>query len=138
MRSCFDTSAFAKRFIFEDGSQKIDELCRKTTAIGPSIICAPELFSALNRRLRDGKLVHSDYISIKETIARELRQAVIITLTNSVISKTIQLLEHHALKALDSIHIACAVEWKADLYITADRRQVEAAQKTGLDIIIIP
>jgi len=53
MRLFFDSSAFAKRFIEEAGSQKIEELCQKASEVGLSVICFPEIISALNRRLRE-------------------------------------------------------------------------------------
>jgi len=42
------------------------------------------------------------------------------------------ILENHSLRAMDSLHIACAVEWKADLFVTADKRQWIAAKQSGL------
>ena len=34
-------------------------------------------------------------------------------------------------RAIDALHVACAIEWKADLFVTSDRRQLIAAQKAG-------
>jgi hypothetical protein len=36
------------------------------------------------------------------------------------------------LRALDALHVACAFEWKADLFITSDKRQFKAAINTKL------
>jgi len=33
---------------------------------------------------------------------------------------------------MDAIHVACALEWQADLFVTSDRRQFEAARNAGL------
>jgi len=33
---------------------------------------------------------------------------------------------------LDALHVACALEWQADLFVTSDRRQFMAAKNTGL------
>jgi predicted nucleic acid-binding protein len=33
---------------------------------------------------------------------------------------------------MDAIHVACAVEWQADLFVTSDRRQFEADRNAGL------
>jgi predicted nucleic acid-binding protein len=33
---------------------------------------------------------------------------------------------------MDALHVACALEWKADLFVTSDRRQLDAAIKSGL------
>jgi uncharacterized protein with PIN domain len=52
MRIFLDTSAYAKRFIKEEGSEKIDEILASADELSLSIICVPELLSAMNRRLR--------------------------------------------------------------------------------------
>jgi len=30
------------------------------------------------------------------------------------------------------LHIACALQWEAELFVSADQRQVSAARKAGL------
>jgi hypothetical protein len=42
------------------------------------------------------------------------------------------LLENNVLHALDALHVACALEWQADRFVTSDRRQFTAAMNTGL------
>jgi hypothetical protein len=41
-------------------------------------------------------------------------------------------METNVLRAMDALHIACALEWQADLFITADKRQLMAAKNSGL------
>jgi hypothetical protein len=38
----------------------------------------------------------------------------------------------NVLRAMDALHIACALEWKADLFITSDKKQLDAAMQAGL------
>jgi predicted nucleic acid-binding protein len=38
----------------------------------------------------------------------------------------------YVLCAMDALHVAIAHEWQADLFVTADRRQLMAAKNTGL------
>lgn len=52
MRVFFDTSSFAKRFVEEVGSDKTEQITESASEIGLSIICFPEMISALNRKLR--------------------------------------------------------------------------------------
>jgi predicted nucleic acid-binding protein len=35
---------------------------------------------------------------------------------------------------MNAIHIACAMEWNADLFVSSDEKQLLAAQKAGLKI----
>jgi hypothetical protein len=33
---------------------------------------------------------------------------------------------------MDSLHVACALEWKAEIFATSDKRQLFAAHNAGL------
>jgi len=35
-------------------------------------------------------------------------------------------------RAMDALHVACAIQWGAELFVSADERQVAAAKKAGL------
>ena len=49
MKTFFDSSAFAKRYVEEPGSQTVDSLCREATEVALSVLCVPEIISALMR-----------------------------------------------------------------------------------------
>jgi len=61
-----------------------------------------------------------------------LRDATVLQVTPSVISRSVKLLENNGLRAMDALHVACALEWQAELFATADRRQSLAAKNAGL------
>ena len=63
---------------------------------------------------------------------KDVHDAVILQVTPAVISFSIKLLETNVLRAMDALHIACAIEWQAELFITADRRRYKAATNAGL------
>jgi len=48
----FDSSAFAKRFIEEAGSDKVESQCSKASALGLSIICVSKIISAPGMKSR--------------------------------------------------------------------------------------
>lgn len=93
MRTFFDSSAFAKRYVLEDGSQIVEDICIETSSLGISIICIPELISACNRKLRDKSLLLKDYHIIKRHLTEEIEDAIILTITPSVVKTSITLLE---------------------------------------------
>ena len=134
MRTFFDTSAFAKRFVEEPGSDKVDQICHDASEIALSIICIPEILSALNRRLREGYIDQDDYVSAKARLTDEIEDIIILNITPDVVNTSIELLEKHVLRTMDAIHISCAVAWRPDLFVSSDRRQVSAAQKSGLSV----
>ena len=68
MKAFLDSSAFAKRFIEEDGSEDVESLCFRASELGLSVICVPEIVSALNRRLRENLLTRAQYDVAKKQL----------------------------------------------------------------------
>ena len=134
MKTFFDSSAFAKRFVDESGSDDVEALCESTTTLGLSVICVPEILSALNRRLREGALVRRQYATAKRRLFEDVRDAEIVNLTGCVIMSSVDVLEESPVRAMDALHIACALEWGAELFVSADLRQLRAAEMAGLTI----
>lgn len=132
MRTFLDSSAFAKRYVEEPGSGAVDELCAAATDLAVSVLCIPEILSALNRRVRERNLSRSSYERAKRHLLEDLQDAVVINLTSGVLAACTAVLEASPVRALDALHVACAAEWGAQLFVSADRRQVAAARKTGL------
>jgi len=134
MRTCFDSSAFAKRSIEEAGSAKVESICSRATELGLSVLCVPEILSALNRRRREGNLTAAQYRQAKQRLIADVRDADIIQLTPSVIATSIEVLEAGPLRGMDALHIAGAIEWGAELFVSADKAQLKAAKKAGLKV----
>lgn len=134
MKVVFDSSAFAKRYIEEAGSEDVDALLQQTDQLGLSILCVPEIISALNRRRREQRLTDEQYRQIKVALSEDVADANILDLTPAVIQQTIHLLEQHMLRGMDALHLACALVWQADLFVSADKRQLTAAQRAGLTV----
>jgi len=134
VKAFFDSSAFAKRYIEESGSQRVDDICRQASELGLSIICFPEIASALARKVREKDLSPASYTRIKYQLAEDVRDAQIVNLTASVIERSIHLLEINVLRSLDALHIACALEWQADLFVSSDKRQILAAKRANLNV----
>lgn len=137
MKVFFDTSSFVKKFVEEVGSKQADDITQKATELGLSIICFPEIISALNAKLRSEVITEETYRDLKNDILEDIEDADIVNLTPSVLEKTTELLEENVLRSLDAIHIACAVEWQAELFVSSDERQVKAAIDSGLKVEFI-
>ena len=132
MNTFFDASTFAKRYVEENGSQLVDDICQEASELSLSVLCVPEIISALNRRIREKRLSREDYIAVKQSLSDDVRDAVIINLTPEVIASPTSLLVASPLRAMDALHIACALESGADLFVSSDKRQITAARKAGL------
>ena len=132
MKVYLDSSSFAKRFIDEVGSDKVEAICAEATDLGLSVLCVPEIVSALNRRRRERTLTQGQYDISMRRLIEDVRDANIINLTTSVIASAITVLEASPVRTSDALHIACALEWEAELFASSDKRQLSAAKRAGL------
>lgn len=132
MKTFLDSSAFAKRFVDEAGSDEVEDACARASELGLSVICVPEIFSALNRRRRERSLTAAQYEKAKRQLLDDVRDADIIQLAVPVVASAIDVLETNAVRAMDALHIACGLQWDAQIFISADRKQLHAARSAGL------
>ena len=132
MKTFFDSSAFAKRYIEEAGSEIVEKCCLQATDLALYIICVPEILSALNCRVRERAISKADYGRLKHHLLEDVRDATIINLTPEVVAQAVKTLERSPLRAADAMHIAAAEAWGADMLISADQRQLSAARAAGL------
>ena len=132
MKLFIDSSALAKRYVLEQGSEVVEELLKKASQLALCTILVPEIISGLNRRRREQILSKSDYRKIRKQLFEDVHDAIVLQVTPAVISRSVRLLETNILRAMDSLHVACAQEWQAELFATADKRQLKAAQNAGL------
>ncbi len=132
MKTFFDSSAFVKRYIEETGSQDVEALYMAATELAVSVVCIPEVISALNRRVRERDLSRRQYETVKDNMFEDVRDAEIVSLTPEVIATCTSILEASPVRAMDALHVACAIQWGAELFVSADERQVSAARKARL------
>jgi predicted nucleic acid-binding protein len=64
----------------------------------------------------------------------DIRDATIIDLVPPVVATCVEIVEASPVRAADALHVAAALVWKADLFVTADQRQLVAARKAGLKV----
>jgi hypothetical protein len=130
-----DTSAFAKRYVAEPGSDRVMALCEEADGLIVSVLCLPELIATLSRLVREKKLVKADYRKLKGAVAADLEDADICQITPGVLDAVVPLLESNPLRSADALHVACALAVGPDVFVSADRRQLAAARKVGLKIV---
>lgn len=130
----FDTSAFLKRYIDEMGSSEVSELCLTATDVGISILLPIEALSTFSRLKREKRLNEKQYIVLKRELFADLRDITVVSICPKVVTAAIGALEHSVLKSLDAIHIACALEFKPDFFVSGDVQQIAAAKQAGLGV----
>lgn len=130
----FDSSAFAKRYVQESGSDAVGAWCDRATEIGLAAIALPEIVSAFCRLQREGKITAAQYQQLKGELFADIEDAAIADMSPAVIRQAVLSLEGNVLRAMDAIHIGCAIEMKADVFLSGDQRQCLAAKNAGLTV----
>jgi uncharacterized protein len=130
-----DSSALAKRYVADEQSAKMDEILQGASNLGVSVLCLPEIISALCRRRRERFLKPFEYASAKSALELDLADATTLQITDEVLIGSIRLLESHPLRASDAVQVSSALVWRADRFISADSRQCRAAKAAGLDVV---
>jgi len=74
---------------------------------------------------------------IKKSLFEDIEDILIVNIAIPVAERAVDLLEEHALRTLDALQIACASDWQADLFVSADRRQATAAADSGLRVLLV-
>ena len=104
MKMFFDSSAFAKRYVEEDGS------------------------------VREGSLSCRQWREAKARLSTEVADATIVNLVPPVVADAIaiKVLESNAARTLDTLHVGCSLQWNAELFATLDERQLREAERANL------
>lgn len=134
MNVFFDSSALAKRYIEERGSDQVQAILSSASALAVSVICVPEIISALCRRRRERKLSSDQYQTARASLLSDINDATVVGMTDEVVARAVALLERFSLRSADVLHIACAAEWSTELFVSADARQCGAAKAHGLKV----
>jgi predicted nucleic acid-binding protein len=137
MRVFFDSSAFAKRYVREDHTDTVLDWCSRATELALSGIALAEIVAAFCRLLREEKITTNQYTLLKTALFEDVADIALCDLTPEVLRYSIDSLEASPLRGMDAIHIGSALAWKADIFISADRRQASAAASAGLQVVAL-
>lgn len=134
MRVFFDSSAFVKRYVAEQGTDAVLAYCDQATELCLSGIAVPEIISAFCRLHRENHITPLQYRHLKTMLLADIKDASIGDLTPEVVRQTVVALENNVLRGMDAIHLGSALVFKADLFVSADARQCAAATQAGLQV----
>jgi len=136
----FDTSALAKWYINEQGSDEVEKFIRDQGPVAASDLTVVEMRSLLARRRRENHFNSSLEIEIFSTFQEDIRRKTIRChpLPFGLATAAVHLLNQFSdssLATLDALHLALAREIGAEVLATADRAMAGAAEAMGLEVI---
>jgi hypothetical protein len=85
--------------------------------------------------MREKRLARPDYRKLKDLVITDLGDAGICQITAAILDFAIPLLERNPLRSTDALHVACALAVQPDIFVSADRRQLSAAKRSGLKVV---
>ena len=135
MNVFLDSSALAKRYLHEPGSNHLEEILSSASSLGVSVISLAEVVSAFCRLRREGKLLPAQYLNAKRAFSVDIEDCSVTNVTDQVMARAIELLERWPLRPSDALQVASAGEWAAELFVSADTRQCTAARGYGLQVV---
>ena len=142
-----DTSALVRRYDrSEPRASRVREIC--APARGHTLLVARvasvEVASALARKARDGTIRIADRNRLWRLFRAHWRdQYQVVAMTEDAYAHAVRLLFRSPLRALDAIHIGCALVVAARLpqigveFWTADKQQAQAARTAGLTVELV-
>jgi len=135
MRVFFDSSAFVKRYVREEGTDIVLSWCDQATELCLSGIALPEIISTFCRLQREKHITPLQYRHLKTMLMADISDAALCDLTPEVMRPTIVALENNVLRGMDAIHVGSTLALDAEVFVSADDRQCVAAEKAGLRVV---
>jgi uncharacterized protein len=139
-----DSSVLVKRHIHETGTDWFRAISDPVAGhiLTTARLSMVEIYSAVSRRLREGRLTSGQYAEvIADFAAFCAAEYEFIELTSTVILHARTLLERHPLRSYDAVQLAAALAVRerleasglpAPIFLTADNRLLSAAQAENL------
>jgi uncharacterized protein len=137
-----DTSALAKRYLAERGSNRIRRLLERKEVIFYQTFLTPlEVASALYRRLRSREISPAELsFLLRAYVAHCHEDYLLLPYSDALMDRASALIAHHVLRALDAVQLAGALELRDSLpaeahpltFLSADDGLLDAARTEHL------
>lgn len=134
MKVFLETSALAKRYVQELGSEELEDLFfSKLEEVHVSVLALPEFAAAVGRKVRNREIPHDSAAKIMEELEEDWQGAFIkIPLTDELANEAASLSLQYPLKGADAVHLISAAAAAVDLFVTSDDALLKVAEKIGL------
>lgn len=132
-----DTSALAKKFWRESGTETVLRAMGNADAVASVSLGYVELVSATFRASRRGDVSVEDVPRVLAEIKRDWENIVRIPANDDLVREAAELVPKHPIRAYDSMHLAAALRWQSMagapvLFLAFDRDLLAAASREGL------
>jgi uncharacterized protein len=138
-RAYLDTSALAKWYLNEPGSEIFVRYIQGLDVAAISSLTQTEMRSLLARRRRMGELTHELEAVVYAAFLDDITQGSLqlYSVEDARFAEAVNLISRypeHPLRTLDALHLAVARHWEVDALATADAAMAEAAISMGFAV----
>ena len=135
-----DSSALVKRYLEEDGSDKVQSLLSEEDIIFVSRLAYPESLSAITRRHRTRDISDESFKRIKEQFKSDWDSLTIVEIHSETLQFIDAIIDRYALKGADSVHLSSALWLKRVIksevtFVASDGALLLAAHKEKLKTV---
>jgi predicted nucleic acid-binding protein len=134
-----DSSALVKRYIEEDGSDKVNALLEERSVAAASRLAYPEILAAITRRHKAKEIETGAFERIKKAFKFDWASFVVVEFHKEVFQFIDEIIIKYALKGADSVHLASALWLKKAMkedvvFVASDLELIKAAKAEKLQI----
>lgn len=135
----FDSSALVKRYIEEQGSDKVNALLKDGSYAVVSRLAYPEILAAITRRHKAGDIETCGFERIKKAFKADWAFLAVVEMHKELFQSIDEVIARHALKGADSIHLSTALWLKKTtkrnvVFVASDLELLKAAKAEKLEI----
>ena len=104
-----DTSALAKIYVYEEGSDPIRRRSGAAEVVASSLLAWPECLAMLARRKREGLLSEGERAALHAQFTEDFADLLVVDLDARVLEIVERLVSNHPLRGADAVHLASAL-----------------------------
>jgi uncharacterized protein len=132
-----DSSALVKRYIEEEGSDKVNALLEEGLIAAASRLAYPEILAAITRRHKAGHLETPVFERIRKAFKADWASFTVIEMRSEVFRFVDTVIDRHALKGAAGIHLSTALWLKETMkedvvFMASDVELLKAAKAEKL------
>jgi predicted nucleic acid-binding protein len=135
-----DSSALVKRYIKEEGREKVNSVIENASLVAVSRLAYPEVLSALMRRRATLNLTDGEFATLLSEFRNDWERLTVFDMDDETMQYVDSTIENHRLRGADSIHLSTAIWMKKNvssqvMFVASDRELLAAARKERFKII---
>jgi predicted nucleic acid-binding protein len=135
----FDSSALVKRYIEEEGSDKVNALLKEGSFAVVSSLAYSEILAAITRRHKAGDIETCGLERIKKAFKADWVFLTVVEMHKEIFQSIDEVITRHALKGASSIHLSTALWLKKTtkedvVFVASDLELLKAARAEKLEI----